>query len=54
MAFIVSLLEDIQNDAGDAMDRSGQYTSDRIGGVIEKLMEVVKATENTDSIKGCD
>lgn len=36
---IIEILRSIQNDCGDNMDRSGQYTSDRIGDVLRRLEE---------------
>jgi hypothetical protein len=34
---IINELKEIANDAGDNMDRGGEYTSDRIREIIRKL-----------------
>ena len=36
---IISKLQQIGNDCGDALDRTGEYTSDKIREVI-KLLEI--------------
>lgn len=42
MKEIIEELENIVIDAGDNLDRAGEYTSDKIWKVINKLIEINK------------